>query len=70
MMSAAQRRDADYRLYFRVMSEGLTTRSITEFKDELDAIAMHTEDEALRTKCLSEMHRFDAVPITQVAHLK
>lgn len=58
-MSSADQLTAEFNLYFRTMSEGLSTRTPEEFSEELEAIAMYTVSPALREKCLRDMHRFD-----------
>lgn len=58
----------DSNLYFRIVSEGLTTRTVQEFRDELEGIAMHTASPALRQKCREDMDRFGEVVTLTVAN--
>ena len=64
----ARQREAEYNLYFRIVSEGLTTRTAQEVREELDAIAMYTTSPALREKCKTEMARFSDVVVPLAAN--
>ena len=59
---AAERRTAEYNLYFRIVSDGLSDSTVQEFQDELEGLAMRTVSPALRAKCLADMHRYDTLP--------
>lgn len=64
----ARQREAEYNLYFRVVSEGLTTRTAQEVHDELEAIVMYTSSPALREKCKTEMARFAGAVVPLAAN--
>jgi hypothetical protein len=55
----AQRQTAEYRFFFRLMSEGLQERSIKEFKAEMEGLALCAMDEALRKAARRAMGRYD-----------
>ena len=58
IISHPDQRTAEYNLYFRLMSEGLTTRDVVEFRDEMEQLAIHAVDPKLRQKAAQEIDRY------------
>lgn len=53
------RRQAQYNLFFKIQSEGLHDRSITEYKNELWPLTKFAIDPSLRAAAEKAMHRYD-----------
>lgn len=45
--------------YWRIMRAGPALMSLTEYQDELEVLAMHTDSDVLRAMCLKNLGRFD-----------
>lgn len=72
-IDAAKQREAEFNLYFRLMSEGLGAPAFLtpeQFAEEIEAIAMYTSSPALREKCLRDMHRFGGAAPLSAANAK
>jgi hypothetical protein len=66
--STAALRAAEYNRYFRIMSEGVVGKTVEEYRDEMEQLAMHCADPALRKKCEQEISRYDGLPFAIAAN--
>lgn len=61
MTVGGELRQKQYQRFWTILSDGLANSSIAEFREEMEAIAMHAIDPALREAAAKAMHRYDRI---------
>lgn len=56
---AASRRELEARQYWNLMQSGMSEMTVTEFKDELDLLASHSDSDVVRKLCAKSESRYD-----------
>lgn len=60
-------REQEAQHYWRIMRGSLATTSLTEYRNELDALQIHCQSPTLRSLCEKSVHRFDHIAVLRPA---